>query len=87
MTIAKKTFTSNEAKEIGDKIGVDWAKIPLEEFRTGLEVELEHGTRYPQTNVTNDDLIMTGKIALAHLFEMTDYYTRLVKMEQEAEKR
>ena len=51
----------------------------------GLEVELEHGLRDPETNVTNNDLILTGKIALAHLNEIPDYYTRLNKMEKEAE--
>ena len=51
----------------------------------GLDVELEHGTIDPKTNVTNDDEIITGKIALAHLNEFSDYYTRLEKMEEEAE--
>lgn len=80
----KKLFTADEAKQIGDKIGVDWTAYDLEQFRMGLEVEMEHGARDPATNVTNDDLVMTGKIALAHLKEIPDYYTRLQKMEQEA---
>jgi len=79
----KKDFTSDEAKQIGDQIGVDWNKVNLEEFRMGLHVELEHGTETAQTNVTNDDPIMTGKIALAHLLELPDYYTRLKEMEGE----
>lgn len=83
----KRKFTPEEAKTIGDKIGVDWDTYDIEQFRRGLEVELEHGTHDPQTNVTNDDEILTGKIALAHLKEIKDYYTRLDKMESEAEGR
>lgn len=83
--MSSKKFTPDEAKVIGDKIGIDWNKFDLEQFRRGLEVEMEHGSHDPQTNVTNDDEIMTGKIALAHLKEIGDYYTRLDKMEQEAE--
>jgi hypothetical protein len=80
-----RTFTVDEARGIGDAIGVDWTTIPLEEFRVGLSVELEHGVHDPQTNVTGDDPIATGKIALAHLKEFSDYYTRLTRMEAEAE--
>ena len=83
--MAKKQFTSEEARRIGDQIGVDWDKIPLEEFRMGLAVELEHGVHDVQTNVSDDDEIVTGKNALAHLKEFPDYYTRLEQMEQEAE--
>ena len=82
----KKDFTIEDAKRIGDVIGIDWDKYDLEQFRMGLGVELEHGTCDPQTNVTNDDEIMTGKIALAHLKEISDYYTRLDEMEKEAKK-
>jgi Protein of unknown function (DUF5661) len=57
----------------------------VEQFRRGLDVELEHGSHDPATNVTNDDPILTGKIALAHLRELSDYYTRLAEMEGEAE--
>ncbi len=81
----KRVFTIEEAKVIGGEIGVDWNKYNMEQFRMGLEVELEHGTTNPETNVTGDDLIITGKIALAHLNEIPDYYTRLNKMEAEAE--
>jgi len=81
----RREFTADEARTIGDQIGVDWTRIPLEEFRMGLRVELEHGAHDPQTDVTGDDPIATGKIALAHLKEFSDYYTRLVKMEAEAE--
>jgi hypothetical protein len=80
-----RQFSAEEAQEIGDTIGVDWATIPLEEFRRGLAIELEHGSHDPQTDVTHDDPIVTGKIALAHLKEFADYYTRLAKMEAEAE--
>lgn len=80
-------FSQAEAKKIGDKIGVDWSKIPLKEFHQGLHVELEHGSRYGQpTNVTSDDPAITGRIAHAHLLEFPDYYTRLAKMEKAAEK-
>ena len=78
-------FGPGEAKRIGDIIGVSWKKYALEEFRMGLHVELEHGARDSQTNVTDDDIIMTGKIALAHLKEIPDYYTRLHQMEKEGE--
>jgi hypothetical protein len=78
-------FGPGEAKRIGDIIGVNWKKYPVEEFMMGLHVELEHGARDSQTNVTDDDIIMTGKIALAHLKEIPDYYTRLHKMEKVGE--
>lgn len=80
-----KHFTTEEAKNIGDKMGMDWKKYDLEQFRMGLHVELEHGLIDPETNVTNDDDIMTGKIAWAHIKEIPDYYTRLEKMEDKAE--
>ena len=78
-------FGTGEATRIGDIIGVNWKKYPVEEFRMGLHVELEHGARDSQTNVTDDDIIMTGKIALAHLKEIPDYYTRLHEMEKVGE--
>ena len=82
---SKKHFTAEEAKRIGENLGIDWSKYDVERYRMGLDVELEHGLIDPHTNVTNDDAIMTGKIALAHLNEFPDYYTRLDKMEKEAE--
>jgi hypothetical protein len=82
--MAKRQFTSEEARQIGDAIGVDWGTTELEQFRLGLAVELEHGTEDPRTNVTNDDPLLTGKIAWAHLNEIPDYYTRLLQMEQDA---
>lgn len=82
---AKKHFTAEEAKEIGEKLGITWDKFDVEQFRMGMDVELEHGLRDIATNVTGDDSLVTGKIALAHLSEFPDYYTRLEKMEKEAE--
>lgn len=81
----KGKFTTEEARWAGEQIGIDWGEFDIEQFRMGLEVEMEHGLVDPVTNVTNDDLIMTSKIALAHLKEIPDYYTRLKKMETEAE--
>lgn len=82
---AKKHFNVNEAKVVGEKLRITWDKFDVEQFRMGMDVELEHGLRNPATNVTNDDPLTTGKIALAHLTEFPDYYTRLAKMEKEAE--
>jgi len=82
----KEHFTTEKAREIGDKLGIDWSRFNVEQFRMGLDVELEHGLVDPSTDVTGNDPIITGKIALAHLNEYADYYTRLEKMEREAEK-
>ncbi len=82
--MSKNAFTLNQAKAIGDKLGIQWDKFDLGQFRTGLGVELEHGSVCPETDVTDDDPLLTGKIALAHLTEFPDYYTRLAKMETEA---
>ena len=82
---SKKHFTAEEAKQIGESLGIDWSKYDIEQYRMGLDVELEHGLIDPTTNVTSDDPILTGKIALAHLNEFPDYYTRLEIMEEEAE--
>ncbi|MFZ0327082.1 MAG: DUF5661 family protein [Nitrososphaeraceae archaeon] len=81
---SSKHFTIEEAKRIGEALGIDWSKFDVEQFRMGLNVELEHGKRDSSTNVTQDDEVVTGKIALAHLNEFPDYYTRLQKMETEA---
>ena len=82
--MTEKHFTRDDAKRIGESLGIDWTKFDIEQFRMGLDVELEHGSRELSTNVTNDDEITTGKIALAHLNEFPDYYTRLQKMESQA---
>jgi len=79
-------FSEKEAKKIGEQLGIDWKDYNVEQFRMGLDVELEHGTVDAHTNVTNDDPIMTGKIALAHLNEFSDYYTRLKEMEESAKR-
>ena len=82
----KKDFTIEEARKIGEEIGIDFAKLNIEEFRMGLGVGLEHGSLWgDETNVTKDDPHFTGRIAWAHLKEIPDYYTRLKKMEAEAE--
>jgi|SRR5437868_3986099 len=83
--MAKRT-TVEEAKRVGDEIGVDWSRFDLEQFRAGMDVEFEHGSHDPQTDVTRDDPIVTGKIALAHMKEFPDYYERLERMEAEAER-
>jgi len=80
-----KHFTEEDAKRIGNILGIGWNKFDIEQFRMGLDVELEHGNHDLSTNVTDNDEIITGKIALAHLNEIPDYYTRLKKMESEAE--
>lgn len=78
---------TDEARRVGERIGIDWTTSPfdVEQFRIGMEVELEHGAHDPQTDVTHDDPVLTGKIAWAHLKEFPDYYTRLTRMEAEAE--
>ena len=85
--VEKKGFTADEARAYGADVGIDWDTSPfdLDEFRAGMDVELEHGLHDLVTNVTDDDPLVTGKIALAHLNEFPDYYTRLEKMEAEAE--
>jgi Protein of unknown function (DUF5661) len=76
--------TRQEARRVGDAIGVDWERFDLEQFRFGMDVEFEHGSHDPQTDVPGDDPITTGKIALAHMKEFPDYYARLERMEEEA---
>ena len=82
----QRRTTTDEAKLVGDRIGVDWDRFDLEQFRAGMDVEYEHGSHDPQTDVTGDDPVTTGKIALAHMKEFPDYYDRLRRMEQEAER-
>jgi len=78
-------FSVEDARRVGTALGVDWQQVDVEQFRRGMEVELEHGTRDPETNVTDDDLSLTGKIAWAHLKEYPDYYMRLDSLEAEAD--
>ena len=80
-----KIITPEIAQKIGEQLGITWKEFDVQQFCDGMNVELEHGLRDVDTNVTHDDEITTGKIALAHLREFPDYYTRLGKMEKEAE--
>jgi hypothetical protein len=84
--MSRTDFDTDEARHFGEEIGIDWATAPfdVEQFRAGMNVELEHGLHDPETNVTNDDPHVTAKIARAHLNEFPDYYTRLERMEEEA---
>lgn len=84
--VEERRTSTEEAKRVGDEIGVDWDRFDLEQFRAGMDVEFEHGSHDPQTNVTEDDPIVTGKIALAHMKEFPDYYERLERMEAEAKR-
>lgn len=81
------SFSTDEARSAGERLGIDWESSPfdVEQFRAGMNIELEHGTRDADTDVTGDDPLLTGKIALAHLRELSDYYTRLARMEAEGE--
>lgn len=83
-----RSFTADEARQVGEQIGIDWATAPfdVDQFRRGMDVELEHGLHDDATNVTDDDPLVTGKIALAHLNEFPDYYSRLERMEEEAKR-
>ena len=85
---SRTSFTAEEARSVGESIGIDWASAPfdVEQFRIGMDVELEHGLHDLLTNVTDSDPVVTGKIALAHLNEFPDYYTRLDRMEEEAKR-
>lgn len=86
--MASSSFSTDDARRIGEQIGIDWSSAPfdVEQFRMGMDVELEHGRHDPVTNVTDDDPLTTGKIALAHLNEFPDYYTRLEQMEEQAKR-
>jgi hypothetical protein len=81
-------FSAEEARQIGEQIGIDWDSSPfdVDQFRRGMDVDLEHGLQDLATNVTGDDSLTTGKIARAHLNEFPDYYTRLAKMEEQAKR-
>jgi DNA-directed RNA polymerase alpha subunit len=82
----KGHFTAEQAGAAGERIGIDWrtSQFDVEQFRMGMDVELEHGTQDLETNVTDDDVTVTAKIARAHLNEFRDYYSRLAVMEAEA---
>lgn len=84
MTTTHATFNAEEAMRIGNDLGVDWAKVDYEQFRMGLMTELEHGRVDPETDVTGNNAELTGKLVLAHLKKIPDYYTRLHAMEEAA---
>jgi hypothetical protein len=88
MMSARENFSHDDARAIGEQIGIDWDSAPfdIEQFRMGMDVELEHGRHDPATDVTGDDPVTTAKIALAHLNEFPDYYTRLEQMEKQAKR-
>jgi hypothetical protein len=88
MSEPRHAFTAQEARRVGEEIGIDWVSAPfdVDQFRIGMNVELEHGLHDPLTNVSDDDPHVTAKIALAHLNEFPDYYTRLEQMEEEAKR-
>lgn len=77
-------YSEEDARTIGYSIGIDWKNVDLEQFRLGLQVEMEHGSHDPETNVIGDDVHLAGKIAWAHLKEIPDYYSRLLEMEARA---
>ena len=81
-----KKFSRDEAKKVGDEMNLNWEKVDLEQFVMGLNVELEHGTIKSETNVTDDDPVLTAKIALAHIYECSKYYTYLAQMEKKCKK-
>jgi Protein of unknown function (DUF5661) len=85
---SREPFTTDEARQIGEQIGIDWSSAPfdVDQFQAGMNVELEHGLHDPSTNVSDDNPLVTGKIALAHLNEFSDYYTRLERMEEQAKR-
>src|SRR5262245_29885262 len=83
--LGARRHDEREAKRVGDAIGVDWTRFDLEQFRAGMDVEFEHGSHDPQTDVTGNDPIITGKIAFAHMKEFADYYERLERMESRSE--
>ncbi len=79
--LLKRNISTQEALDIGNTLNIDWRMVDINQFRRGLEIELEHGLINENSNVTNDDMLLTGKIALAHLNELNDYYTRLDTIE------
>ena len=80
----KDHFSLEEARRIGEDLGVRWDIFGIEQFAMGLNVELQHGRRDPETDITHDEPMLTGKIVLVHLKEIPDYYTRLSTMEDES---
>ena len=83
--MSKRKVSADEVKLIGATLGINWANVDLDQFRRGPEVEFEHGARDPETNVTNDDALLTGKITWAHLKEFPEYYMWLQRLDAEAD--
>lgn len=79
-------ITEKEAKILGSKFQINYKIVPFNQWLLGLNIELEHGTQNPKTNVTNDNKIKTAKIAIAHLEEIPDYYKRLKSLENRGNK-
>ena len=69
-------FTDNDILRIARYLNIDFTNFPFEDFKRGINIELEHGTENINTNVTNNDLLKTAKIALAHLNEYPNYYNK-----------
>ncbi|HMN30904.1 MAG TPA: hypothetical protein PKE45_22305 [Caldilineaceae bacterium] len=82
----RKLFTTAEAKTIGDKLGIDWTKFTLKQFRLGINAELADGAYNPMTKFVSEDPILLGKIVRAHLNENPDYYTQWAQMEKAAKR-
>jgi Protein of unknown function (DUF5661) len=80
---SKQKISLKEARLVGTQLGLDWAKIDLAQFWLGLEIELEHGTYDPKTDMTYGDLVLAGKIASVHLKKTRNYYTRLDVLQSE----
>jgi GH18 family chitinase len=82
-TTDTENTTEEQAKEVGEKCGVNWEEVAFEpvDLAKGIDVEYEHGSVNEQTNITNDDIEMTAKIAIAHLNEGANYYELLAELE------
>lgn len=80
-----KKITSKQAIQLGKLFNINFDVVSFKQFLFGLNVELEHGTRDPLTNVTDNDLVLTAMITIAHINEFPNYYAKLKKMEQELE--
>jgi len=83
--LSEPSISLEEAKIVQEAVGSEALMIPTEEFKKGMQVELEHGIQFPDANVTNNHPILTGMIVLAHLKEMLDYYMRLEVAEIEGD--
>lgn len=73
-------ISCNIATRVGAALEIDWAQIDHNEFRRGLELELEREWRNPDTNLSDHDLVITGQVVLAHIEASSDYYSRLERL-------